>query len=90
MKLPSYILEFENACSMFLDTKECTMGTHNCHEKATCTNADGSFSCTCSSGYHGNGVICTGRLNVLVITCFYAQGPRNGLKVGGGLNGERS
>ena len=68
MKLPSYIVEFESSCSMFLDSKECTTGTHDCHEKATCTNTDGSFSCTCSSGYHGNGVI----MIVFVNICFCA------------------
>ena len=42
------------------DLNECTLGTHNCHAQATCTNTIGSFNCACKSGYSGNGVSCTG------------------------------
>ena len=40
------------------DVDECTYGTHNCHQDATCQNTDGSFTCTCKSGYTGNGTDC--------------------------------
>ena len=43
------------------DNNECTLRTHNCHNNATCTNTNGSFSCACDTGYSGNGVTCTGR-----------------------------
>ena len=44
----------------FADNDECTLGTHNCHGNATCTNTDGSFTCSCNIGYTGNGVTCGG------------------------------
>ena len=43
------------------DNNECTLGTHNCHNNATCTNTDGSFTCACNTGYTGNGVTCSGK-----------------------------
>ena len=42
-----------------VDVDECTLGTHNCHAAATCTNTPGSFSCTCNAGYSGDGVACS-------------------------------
>ena len=44
----------------FLDINECIRNTDNCHANALCTNTDGSFQCTCLTGYAGNGVICAG------------------------------
>lgn len=42
------------------DINECLTGTHNCSKFANCTNLNGSFSCSCISGYQGNGVHCYG------------------------------
>lgn len=39
---------------------ECEDGTHNCDENATCTNTDGSYTCSCASGYSGDGITCNG------------------------------
>ena len=40
------------------DVDECTIGTHNCDENAKCTDTDGSFECSCITGYYGPGDIC--------------------------------
>ena len=44
------------------DIDECTENTDNCHADATCTNSVGSFSCSCNTGYTGDGVSCSGML----------------------------
>lgn len=33
---------------------ECTMGTHNCENGATCVDTADSFSCTCAPGFTGS------------------------------------
>ena len=40
------------------DIDECARNTDNCHQNAECKNLPGSFSCTCNSGYRGDGVTC--------------------------------
>ena len=43
------------------DVDECADSSlNNCHSRATCTDTDGSFTCTCNDGYAGNGVTCEG------------------------------
>ena len=43
---------------LFLDTDEC-LSSNSCHSNATCKNSEGSYTCTCTSGYSGNGTNCT-------------------------------
>ena len=47
---------------MHTDVDECLTSTHNCDSNAACTNTVGSFFCTCSPGYSGDGMICAGAL----------------------------
>ena len=41
-----------------LDIDECSRGTHNCSQFASCTNTVGSYNCTCEKGYFGDGTVC--------------------------------
>lgn len=43
-----------------LDIDECELQTDNCHDDALCTNSDGSYTCTCNSGFIGDGMDCIG------------------------------
>ncbi|KAI8482586.1 carbohydrate binding [Branchiostoma belcheri] len=51
---------------------QCTTGTDNCDDDATCTNTDGSFTCSCNTGYTGDGVTCT------ALQCRTLMAPANG------------
>ena len=44
------------------DIDECESEEDNCHENANCANTEGSFTCSCNSGYTGDGVNCTSKL----------------------------
>ena len=50
----------------FSDIDECK-GNHPCHVSATCTNTNGSYLCECHPGFNGNGQICTGEFDLLVM-----------------------
>jgi len=42
------------------DVDECAANNGGCHALAACRNTDGSFTCTCQSGYTGDGFYCGG------------------------------
>lgn len=43
-----------------LDIDECSADPSPCHENADCSNSKGSYSCTCSIGFTGDGKSCQG------------------------------
>jgi len=54
---PGYVApSFGGTCT---DVDECAAGTDNCDANAACTNAEGTFVCTCNAGYEGSGTSCT-------------------------------
>ena len=63
-------------CNYFLvlltDIDECANDTlNNCSPNATCTNTNGSYTCTCDTGYTGDGFNCTGicALSCIIFLC---------------------
>ena len=53
---------FANTLWKFADIDECNNDTDNCHQQASCNDTDGSFTCTCNTGWSGDGVNCSGKL----------------------------
>ena len=48
-----------NVCIIFvLDINECD--SNPCDTNAFCENFDGTFTCTCNSGFTGDGMSCEG------------------------------
>ena len=46
----------------FIDINECEYYNDTCNVNASCTNSEGSFSCSCLPGYTGDGLeVCTGK-----------------------------
>jgi hypothetical protein len=43
----------------FTDIDECAATP--CDVNAACVNTDGSFTCTCNTGYSGDGFSCAGK-----------------------------
>ena len=43
----------------FLDINEC-LASNPCHKEATCLNTFGSSTCTCNTGFVGDGKNCQG------------------------------
>ena len=37
----------------------CSLGYHNCHQQANCTQSGESVLCSCVDGYMGDGITCT-------------------------------
>ena len=46
--------------SNLVDTDECST-VSPCHANATCNNTEGSYTCSCDSGFAGDGFLCNGK-----------------------------
>ena len=46
--------------TIMADLDECALHLDSCDNNADCKNINGSYDCTCRSGYHGNGFTCNG------------------------------
>ena len=65
--LMGYCSTSRKACNPYLtlpsaDINECEVGTDSCDENAECNNTDGSYTCSCNTGYSGDGQSCMGML----------------------------
>ena len=62
----NYVLSLSQICELqygfvrLSDINECTTNFHTCDANAVCNNTQGSYNCTCSPGYTGNGTSCNG------------------------------
>ena len=50
-----------------LDVDECAASSPVCDGNATCKNCLGSYSCTCNTGFSGDGKICQDQQNALLV-----------------------
>ena len=53
LTLPSYIHYFHT------DVDECNDGSNNCDANADCSDTVGNYTCTCRTGFSGDGRDCT-------------------------------
>ena len=54
----NYIMHLVFVVCLHADVNECDEGTDLCDSNADCTNTIGSYECTCTVGYSGNGNTC--------------------------------
>ena len=47
------------------DIDECDENLDSCHDQASCTDGEGSYNCTCNTGYEGDGFNCTSAIILL-------------------------
>ena len=58
---------YKTCITSYIDINECIMSIDDCHSAATCTNTIGSYTCTCNTGYTGDGQTCIGnKIHVLL------------------------
>ena len=58
------LLDLLFPCFLFVtrrsDIDECSSGSHDCHQNATCVNTAGHYDCICKPGLTGDGRNCSG------------------------------
>ena len=55
-------------CDHNIECKSTSSGRDMCGPVASCINTDGSYQCTCSAGYTGDGRKCTGYISLILLT----------------------
>lgn len=63
-----------------VDIDECDPATylsHNCHQNATCTNTEGSFTCACNKGFQGDGRSCQSKTTTITLVSLIHSFPTN-------------
>ena len=58
------------------DVNECSTNNGGCSADASCTNSVGSFTCTCQSGYTGDGFTCIGKSYNVILTRISQEKPQ--------------
>lgn len=56
----SFFNSFKISSLSWIDIDECKEETADCALNATCSDTDGGYTCTCRSGFEGDGKTCTG------------------------------
>ena len=54
---------------LLLDIDECALNDDGCDTNADCANIDSSYTCTCKTGWTGDGFTCTGMFTVDIVNC---------------------
>ena len=62
MHVYDIVIECMHILSCLPDINECEGPGDNptCHEHANCTDTEGSYTCTCNTGFSGDGFNCSG------------------------------
>ena len=70
MRIINFLINKHMVMFIHADIDECGDGTNSCNVNAECTNTGGSYTCSCSSGYTGDGMRCIGEYYVSYLcTC---------------------
>ena len=57
----------KNILFSLVDIDECKLNGDECDINASCNNTEGSYQCTCNSGYQGTGLTCAGKRIIQVV-----------------------
>ena len=64
LRLPDCYIDFDGTIFLLLDIINCGVDD-GCHENATCSDANGNYTCDCKTGFTGDGFNCSGKFLIL-------------------------